>query len=229
MGKAVEEVALERDHAICARITDRDVFYTRKDLGDPDVAIEFTTPEAAAANIVTCIEDGIPIVSGTTGWLEKLSWVHEKVAEHKGTFLHTTNFSPGVNIFKVLNEYLAQLMNGQHSYTPSIHEVHHKHKVDAPSGTAITLAEEMIGKLDAYNEWHKGNEEREGSVPVSSDRKDDVPGTHEVQYRSAIDNIEIKHTAHNRRGFALGAVLAAEYIHGKTGIFTMKDVLKLNG
>ncbi len=222
MGEMIEQVALSRDHEIVAKI---DVGSDRPDFANIDVAIDFSMPSAAFANIGLCLEKGVPIISGTTGWLEHYDKAVELCEQKEGAFIYASNFSLGVNVFFELNEYLAKMMNNLKDYTIFLEEIHHTQKLDAPSGTAITLAEGVITNSD-YKNWElegKG----EGKIPITSKRIGTTPGTHTVDYESEIDSIEIKHTAHNRQGFALGAVIAAEWILGKTGVFTMKDVLNL--
>ncbi len=222
MGRLIEQIALERQHRIVAiKDIDRpEIDYTQVEIG-----IDFSSPEAAAENVLCCLEKGIPVISGTTGWLDKFEEVVEVCQREKGAFLYASNFSLGVNIFFALNTRLAQLMDARKEYEADIEEIHHIHKVDAPSGTAITLAEDIIAN-SRYQEW-KLNEGSGNTIPIHSKRMDEVPGTHQVRYSSSIDDIEIRHTAHNRNGFALGAVVAAEWLMGKTGVFSMKDVLNL--
>lgn len=226
MGHAIEEIAVERGHEVVLRITssNKDEM-TKANLQQADVAIEFTKPEAAQHNVLQVLDAGTAVVCGTTGWNEGLAKAKIK-AEDKGTaFLQASNFSVGVNIFFEVNKLLASLMNDQPSYEVSIEETHHTQKKDAPSGTAITLAEQILDNLQRKKHWSKEVVESDDEFPVIAHRIENVPGTHVVKYSSAIDDIEIIHTAHNRKGFALGAVLAAEYIAGKKGVFTMQDVL----
>ncbi|MGI9546771.1 MAG: 4-hydroxy-tetrahydrodipicolinate reductase [Flavobacteriaceae bacterium] len=223
MGKLIEQIAMKRDHTIVAV---KDIDTPAVDFSNVDIGIDFSTPEAAIGNILSCLENGIPIISGTTGWLEKYEEVTAVCKEKNGAFLYASNFNLGVNVFFALNARLAELMNPLKDYKAEIEEVHHVHKLDAPSGTAITLAEDIISNSD-YAAWQL-NAALEGTVPVYSKRMGEVPGTHTVTYSSPIDNLEIKHTAHNREGFALGAVVAAEWLVGKTGVYTMKDVLNLS-
>ncbi len=222
MGKMIEQIALSRAHEIVAKI---DLGSEDPDFENIDVAIDFSMPTAAFENITKCIENGVPIVSGTTGWLEDYDKAVAFCNEKKGSFIYASNFSIGVNVFFELNEYLAKMMGNLKEYKTSIEEIHHTQKLDAPSGTAITLAEGIISNSE-YTEWEL-NKSDEGKLPIHSKRVGNTPGTHTIGYDSSIDSIEIKHTAHNREGFALGAVTAAEWIIGKTGIFTMKDVLNL--
>lgn len=225
MGKTIERIALERGHRIAGKI-DID---NRNDLdtAQADVAIEFSHPDAAYDNVRKCIQRRIPVVCGTTGWLDKKSEIENLTAEHKATFFYASNYSLGVNIFFKLNEHLARMMNQFPAYDVTIDEIHHVHKKDAPSGTAITLAEGVLAHLDRKEQWTKaGGTPKKDDLEIQSFRIGDVPGTHLVKYSSAIDDIEIKHTAHTREGFALGAVMVAEWIQGKTGILNMDDFLK---
>lgn len=226
MGKAIEEIALQKEHQIVLRITDQNLEeLTKTNLQKADVAIEFSSPDSAVSNILFSLENEVPVVSGTTGWLSKLSSVEEKCKEVNGTFLYASNFSVGVNIFFELNKKLAQLMKSHNDYKVQLEEIHHTEKKDAPSGTAITLAGQIIAIDERKDKWVNSQSDTEGEVSIISKRVDEVAGTHSVKYTSAIDDIEIIHTAHNRKGFAQGAVLAAEFIAGKKGIFSMKDVL----
>jgi len=228
MGHAIEQVALKRGHDVVLRITSAN----RQDmaaahLAQADVAIEFTAPAVARENVLACLSAGINVISGTTGWNENLGEAQAKAIEKQVAFLHASNFSIGVNIFFEVNKLLASLMNGQPEYNVSIDETHHTGKKDAPSGTAITLAGQIIQNLDGKEKWVLNDINEADSVPIFAHRVEDVPGTHTVTYSSAIDDISITHTAHSRDGFALGAVLAAEFIFGKHGVFSMKDVLKI--
>lgn len=224
MGKTIERVALERGHQISGRIDIDNV--SDLDSTQADVAIEFSHPDAAYANVRKCIERKLPVVCGTTGWLERKPEI-EKLTQEKGaTFFYASNYSLGVNLFFKLNEHLARMMNKFSDYDVSIDEVHHVHKKDAPSGTAITLAEGAIGNLERKAKWVKSPAEHKAELAIHSFRIDDVPGTHVVKYSSHIDDIEIKHTAHTREGFALGAVLVAEWLQGKRGVLNMDDFLK---
>lgn len=222
MGKTIEKIALSRGHEIAGRI----------DLGDSlvfpptDVAIEFTQPGSAVENIFRCIEAGVPVVSGTTGWLGRKEEVESYCLQKNGTLFYTSNFSLGVNIFFHLNQYLARLMEKHHEYSVSIDETHHTEKKDAPSGTAITLAEGVLKYNTSKKEWSTPQTAGEENLVIHSFRTDPAPGVHAVRYHSAIDDIEITHTAHSREGFATGAVLVAEWLHGKRGIFGMDDFLK---
>lgn len=232
MGKAIEEIALQRGHEIVARI---DASGTLSELLQQraDVAIEFTRPDAAVGNILFCMENRIPVVVGTTAWSQDLPKVTQAVHQYNGTLLYASNFSVGVNIFFEINRKLAKLMNPQAEYTASIDEVHHLQKLDAPSGTAVSIANDIISAIDSLDHWKLGEETapvvKTNELAITSFRRPDVPGTHIVRYDSDVDTIEIRHEAHNRKGFALGAVLAAEFLNGKKGIFTMSDVLGMNG
>ncbi|UGU16710.1 4-hydroxy-tetrahydrodipicolinate reductase [Sinomicrobium kalidii] len=223
MGKMIEQTAISRNHMIVARIDDE---FSLEDIKGADAAIDFSVPSAAFKNITTCLENGIPVISGTTGWLDRYNEAVALCNQHKGGFIYASNFSLGVNIFFQLNEYLAKMMARLDEYKVSIEETHHTQKLDAPSGTAITLAEGII-KNSSKTGWQLDNA-GENEVPVTAKRIENVPGTHSIRYSGKVDDIEITHTAHNREGFALGAVIAAEWIVGKTGVFNMKDVLNLS-
>lgn len=228
MGKAIEEIALERGHEIVLKIDiNNGADLTEKNLHQCDVAIEFTGPHSAVQNIYKCFEAGVPLVCGSTGWLEKLEEVKKACVEKNAGFLYASNFSIGVNIFFEINKKLAQLMEKQPSYNVIMEEIHHTEKRDAPSGTAITLAEQIMENISRKTKWVNHPQKDADIVPIISKRIDPAPGTHVVKYFSDIDDIEIIHTAHNRKGFAAGAVLAAEFMKGKTGLYSMKDVLGL--
>ena len=222
MGRAIEQAAVQRGHEIVIR---KDVEPLERDLREADVAIDFSHPDAAFENISNCLEQGVPVVCGTTGWLDRYEEAVAYCREKRGAFLYASNFSIGVNLFFNLNAYLAKLMGTVAEYDVEMEEVHHIHKLDAPSGTAITLAEGIIthSKKKGWSIGEAGNEE----VVIRVKREGEVPGTHVVTYRSSVDAIEIKHTAFNRSGFALGAVVAAEWLRGKKGVYQMKDVLGL--
>lgn len=222
MGQMIEQVALNRGHEIVAKI---DEHTQNIDFNSMDVAIDFSMPEAAFGNITKCINNNVPIISGTTGWLDKYEDAISLCKKKNGAFIYASNFSLGVNIFFELNDYLAKMMKNLPEYKVSLEEIHHTQKLDAPSGTAITLAEGVIANSE-YSQW-KLDDTTNGSLPITSKRIGKTPGTHTVTYENAVDSIEIKHTAHNREGFALGAVTAAEWIIGKKGIFSMRDVLNL--
>ncbi len=226
MGQTIERIAIKREHTIVLKITSKNVdMLNAASLKNVDVAIEFSKPEVAFANVMQCIEAGVNVVCGTTGWNKDLPNAEQNAIEKKCAFLQASNFSIGVNLFFEINKHLAHLMNNHIEYAVSIEETHHTHKKDAPSGTAITLAEQILNTISSKKTWHLGNSEDKNSIPIIANRIENVPGTHNVKYTSPIDDIEIIHTAHNRDGFALGAVLAAEFIKGKQGIFKMKDVL----
>jgi len=222
MGQMIERIALDRNHQITAKI---DIDTTHIDFSNIDVAIDFSMPNAAFGNITKCIENNIPIISGTTGWLDDYDKAVNLCEEKKGAFIYASNFSLGVNLFFELNSKLAKMMNPLKQYNVSLEEIHHTQKLDAPSGTAITLAE-GVQENSEYKGW-KLDEKAPNYIPIYSKRIGDTPGTHTTEYQSKVDSIEIKHTAHNREGFAEGAVIAAEWIIGKTGVFSMRDVLNL--
>lgn len=224
MGKAIEQIAKSRSHVIAAAV---DSFEQLTEFsGQADVAIEFTQPESVNQNLTYCFQRQLPVVCGTTGWLHEKSSIEKRCIENNGGFFYASNYSLGVNIFFKVNEYLAKLMHGQPGYTVSIEETHHTQKKDAPSGTAITLAEGIINNYPTKKQWTTEGNPPADSFVIRSRRIDPVPGTHTVQYASAIDDLEIKHTAHSREGFALGAVLVAEWMAGKKGIYSMDDFLK---
>ncbi|GJM60395.1 4-hydroxy-tetrahydrodipicolinate reductase [Persicobacter diffluens] len=228
MGKIIEQIALDRGHEIVAKI-DKDNAADLANLnGDTvDVAIEFSMPAVAYDNLTTCIKNGIPVLSGTTGWLDKLPELEQLVAEQNGTFFYASNYSIGVNLFFKVNEFLAKLMNPQKEYEVDMVEIHHTEKLDAPSGTAITLAEGVLDNVERKAKWVNESSEKAEELDIISLREAEVPGTHSVHYRSEVDDIEIKHTAHSRKGFALGAVLVAEWLPKQKGVCSMDDFLKL--
>jgi 4-hydroxy-tetrahydrodipicolinate reductase len=226
MGHVIENIAVKRGHEIVLKINDQNLEdLTKENIQRADVAIEFTNPDSAVGNILFCLNEKVPVVCGTTGWLNNLKTIEDKCKELDGSFLYASNFSVGVNIFFELNKKLAALLKPHPAYDVALEEIHHTQKKDAPSGTAITLAEQIIGISDKKEKWVNSESEKENELSIISKRIDDVPGTHSVKYSSAVDDIEIIHTAHNRTGFAEGAVLAAEFIADKKGIFSMKDVL----
>lgn len=228
MGKAIEEIALQRGHSVILKIDEFNVEdFNRENLSKAQVAIEFTSPHSAFVNVSKCLQFGCPTVCGSTGWTEQLGPIRDLCRETGGSFLYASNFSIGVNIFFELNRKLAALMNGHPEYQVSLEEIHHTHKKDAPSGTAITLAEQIMEAMPARKTWVNHETTDPSQLGIVSKRIDPAPGTHSIRYHSEIDDIEIIHTAHNRKGFALGAVLAAEFIHDKKGWFSMKDVLQL--
>lgn len=222
MGKMIEQIAQERGHTIVARV---DVDTEEIPYQSMDVAIDFSTPTSAFNNITSCFKHGVPVICGTTGWLENFEKAADICNEQKSAFIYASNFSLGVNVFFELNAYLAKMMKGLSQYQVSLEEIHHTQKLDAPSGTAITLAEGIIANT-AYEDWQL-DQNGENTIPVTSKREGSVPGTHTIAYGSHVDHIEIKHTAHNREGFALGAVIASEWVQDKEGVFSMKDVLNI--
>ena len=249
MGKVIEQIALERGHTISFIVNSQNKNFTSEELKTSDVAIEFTQPEFAVKNMHRCFEAQVPVVVGTTGWYDKFEALKKCCTEHNGALLHATNFSLGVNIFYEINERLAALMSHQNQYTVKVEETHHTEKLDAPSGTAISISEGIIANHNAYNSWSLSGSETPNSkhqtpntkhhlsenlqlstfnfqLPIIAHRLPNVPGTHTVTYESSVDKLEIIHEAKSRHGFALGAVLAAEFIADKKGIFTMKDLLK---
>lgn len=226
MGKAIEEIALQRGHAVVLKIDVNTMDqFTKANLQVCDAAIEFTSPHSAVENIISCLQAGIPVVSGSTGWLNRWQEVKSECDKYNGALLYASNYSVGVNIFFEVNKRLAQLMNQHADYEVSMTEIHHTEKKDAPSGTAITLAEQILENIGRKKQWVNHASSLPEDLPVISERTDPAPGTHIIKYSSPVDDIEIIHTAHNRRGFATGAVLAAEFLQGKNGIFSMKDVL----
>jgi 4-hydroxy-tetrahydrodipicolinate reductase len=229
MGKTIEAIALKRRHTVNLKIDiDSLADFTAANLQQCDVAIEFTGPHSAKENILKCLHAGIPVVSGSTGWLADWTEVENACKEKNGTFLYASNFSVGVNIFFELNKKLAQLMKGHTAYSVAMEEIHHTQKKDAPSGTAITLAEQIMNEIPDKKNWVNSETGNSAELSIISKREDPAPGTHSIKYSSAIDDIEIIHTAHSRNGFATGAVLAAEYVYNKKGIFSMKDVLGIS-
>jgi len=226
MGKTIEGVALQRGHKVDLKIDiDNIEHLTRENLRLADVAIEFTGPHSAKENILKCFDAGIPVVCGSTGWLDQWNEVERACKEKDGTLLYASNFSVGVNLFFELNKKLAQLMKHQAAYDISMLEIHHTQKKDAPSGTAITLAEQVLKEVPRKKRWVNERSENPEDLVIISKREDPAPGTHSITYSSSVDDIEIIHTARNRNGFALGALLAAEYVQHKKGIFNMQEVL----
>lgn len=227
MGKEIESIALTRQHEIVLKI---DAFnlneLTPENLSRAEVAIDFSTPESAYPNILACFEAGVPVVCGTTGWLKRFDEVKQKCMDLNQTFFYASNFSVGANLFFALNKYLSRLMNPMENYDISIKEIHHIHKLDAPSGTAITLANDLIANIDRKEKWELNQASDPASVKITAVREDEVPGTHVVTYDSEVDSIEITHLAKSRRGLALGAVLAAEFINGRKGVYSMADMMK---
>lgn len=229
MGKAIEEIAIARGHEISCKINSMNPI-ENGNFSDTDVAIEFSRPDLVLNHIDFCLKSDIPVVVGTTAWNDHLEKVKTDVALSNGALLYASNFSVGVNIFFEINRKLAELMSKYEDYNVEIEEIHHLQKLDAPSGTAITIATDLMNANGNYDSWVLGEEEKPyvnpRQLPLTSFRKPDVPGTHIVSYNSDIDNITISHEAHNRKGFALGAVLAAEFLHNKKGVYSMADVLK---
>jgi len=228
MGKAIEEIAVNRGHEIVLKIDEYNLAdLNKKSISTANVAIEFTGPHSAYDNVKKTLEFDVPLVCGSTGWLEKLDEIKKLCSDRNGTFIYASNFSVGVNIFFEINKKLAALMAYQKDYEVQVTEIHHTQKKDAPSGTAITVAEQILENLKRKKSWVNHISENTGELEIISERIDPAPGIHKVKYSSAVDDIEIIHTAHSRQGFALGAVLAAEFIKDKKGIFSMKDVLGL--
>lgn len=231
MGKAIEAIALERGHIIVNKVNSQTPL-EETDLSEAEIAIEFSQPDLAVDHITYCLNKRLPVVVGTTAWNEQLNEVKEMVRQNNGSLLYASNFSVGVNIFFELNKHLARLMSGQFNYQASLEETHHLQKIDAPSGTAISLADAILDNNNDYESWVLVEGEHsytaDNQLGITSFRKPDVPGVHVVKYSSEIDTISISHEANSRKGFALGAVLAAEWLLGKKGVFTMKDVLNLN-
>ncbi len=229
MGKEIEKMALERNHKVGVIIDIENLGdFTADNLQSADVALDFSQPASAFSNIVKCFDARLPVVSGTTGWLDRFDEVLSICKEKEGTFFYASNFSPGMNIFFHLNKYLAGIMNSFKDYEISIEETHHTRKLDAPSGTAIKLADDIISLLDRKNKWEQGISTESDSIKIISVRKGNIAGIHTIDYDSPMDLIEIKHSAKSRKGFALGAILAAEFIKDKKGFFTMNDLLKIS-
>ena len=228
MGREIEAIALERSHEIVVRIDNEDDWTTHSEaLSLCDVATEFTTPAVAKSNLFRCFDAGLPVVSGSTGWHHELKEVTQKCTEHQAALFYASNFSIGVNIFFEVNRLLASLLKDYPEYKAGITEIHHLQKLDAPSGTAISLANDLIAMNPSYTHWEPDASLQEGKLEITSIREGTVPGTHIIEWHSDIDSISIRHEALSRRGFALGAVLAAEFLKGKKGIYGMSDLLKL--
>ena len=225
MGKMIEQLAMGRGHTITAKV---DVDSPEIDFTKVDVAIDFSTPDAAFDNLKRCFENQTPVVCGTTGWLDQYDEAINLCNTNATGFIYASNFSLGVNLFFALNEKLAKMMQGVEGYEATMEEIHHTQKLDAPSGTAITLAEGIIANHSKYNQWDLYTKSASDAIPVTAKRIVRVPGTHTIDYSSQVDSIEIKHTAHNREGFALGAIMAAEWLKDKKGVYSMKDVLNLS-
>lgn len=224
MGKEIEAIAISRGHEVVFKISSSLTAETSM-IQEADVAIEFSRPEAAADNILRCFEWGVPVVVGTTGWYNRLPELKSIAQEKDGTLLYSTNFSIGVNVVFHINQALAKIMNSLDEYEPSMKEIHHVHKLDKPSGTAITLAEGILDEISRIKNWSLENK-NDDSLWIDVERTDEVPGTHQVNYESEVDFIQLTHIAKNRKGFALGAVKAAEWLANKKGVYTMKDFLK---
>jgi 4-hydroxy-tetrahydrodipicolinate reductase len=228
MGQLIEQLALQRNHSIAAKINiDNLSDLHGLDTSNIDVAIDFSLPQAAPSNIKWCIDHKIPVTVGTTGWLDQKPEIDTYCIEKKGTYLVASNFSIGVNIFFKVNEFLAKLMNNQSNYEVGIKEIHHTHKLDAPSGTAITLANGVLKNIERKEKWVNSLTDKPAELSIISERIDPAPGTHSIQYDSMVDSIEITHTAHSREGFAMGALLVAEWLPSQSGVKTMDDFLKI--
>jgi len=226
MGKAIEEVALQRGHEIVIKIDQPNLHeFTRENVSTADVAIEFTSPQSAFDNVKKCLDLHIPVVCGSTGWTERLEEMKKLCADRNGAFIYSSNYSVGVNIFFEINKKLAALMAPHKEYEVILEEIHHTQKKDAPSGTAITLAEQILELVKRKKQWVNELSDNPADLEIISQRIDPAPGTHSIKYSSVIDDIEIIHTAHSRTGFATGSVLAAEFLKDKKGFYTMKDVL----
>lgn len=228
MGHMIEDIAVQRGHQVVVKIhIDNVEEFTQESMASADVAIEFTAPESAFENVKRCLGFGVPVVSGSTGWNDNIPAAKDYCLQQNSAFLHASNFSIGVNIFFQVNKLLARLMATQPDYNVTLKEVHHTQKKDAPSGTAVTLAEQVMESVRRKQQWINSEAQKPEELAIISERVDPAPGTHYVTYTSEVDTIEIIHTAHSRKGFALGAVMAAEFIAGKKGVFTMEDVLAL--
>ena len=228
MGKAIEEIAISRGHSVVVKFNSQNPLESSQ-LRTTDVAIEFSQPDLALKHIKLCADGQIPIVVGTTAWEEHLPEIINYIDKREASLIYSSNFSIGVNLFFEMNKHLARLMNDQTEYEASITEIHHTQKIDAPSGTAVTLAKDLISNHPTYSSWKlTGQSENmeKSDLPISAIREENVPGTHLISYTSEIDTLTIEHQAHNRKGFALGAVIAAEFIHKKQGVYTMSDILK---
>lgn len=226
MGRIIEQIAVARGNEIVLKVDEHNALtYSDAELMSADVAIEFSTPSGAYNNIMRCFTCNVPVVVGTTGWLAKMDEVKAACLEHQQAFFYASNYSIGVNIFFRLNEQLAKMMNGYGEYDVRMDEIHHIHKLDSPSGTGITLANGIIANLERKQKWVEGEKALPGEIPIVSHREGEVPGTHSITYTSEVDTITITHEAHSRKGFALGAVVAAEWLPGKKGVFGMNDLL----
>jgi 4-hydroxy-tetrahydrodipicolinate reductase len=228
MGKEIEKIALERNHQIALVIDENNQHdLTVENLNKADVAIDFSIPASAVHNIMTCFEAKVPVVCGTTGWLKQFDEIRTLCEQQQQTFFYASNYSLGVNVFFAVNKYLAGIMNTLKGYEVGMKEIHHIHKLDAPSGTAITLANDLIANLDRKEKWELNQLSEGPMIGITAVRENEVPGTHIITWDSEVDRIEISHEAKSRKGFALGAVLAAEFIRDKKGIFSMQDLMKL--
>jgi len=228
MGKAIEEIAVSRGHKVVVKFNSQNPLESSQ-LRTTDVAIEFSHPNLVVKHIKLCADGQIPIVVGTTAWEEHLQEITNHIGKREASLIYSSNFSIGVNVFFEMNKHLARLMNDHSEYKAAITEIHHTQKIDAPSGTAVSLAKDLISNHSAYSSWKLKEEARnfeKNDLPISAIREENIPGTHIINYTSDIDTLSIIHQAHNRKGFALGAIVAAEYIHNKQGIFTMSDILK---
>ncbi|BDS09695.1 4-hydroxy-tetrahydrodipicolinate reductase [Aureispira anguillae] len=232
MGRTIERLANEQGHEVVLKINaDNLETFTAENLKQADVAIEFSQPEVAYSNIMTCLKAGLPVVSGTTAWLDQYQEVSDWCKTNNGAFFYASNFSIGVNIFFELNKHLAQIMSTHQEYQVEMEEIHHTQKLDAPSGTAVTLAEGILEKIDSLQGYQLQEENKKianNCIPITAKRIGNTPGTHVIQYHSAIDELEIKHTAKGREGFASGAILAAQWLIDKKGVFGMNDLLQLS-
>ena len=228
MGKAIEEIAISRGHSVVVKFNSQNPLESSQ-LRTTDVAIEFSQPDLALKHIKLCADGQIPIVVGTTAWEEHLAEIINHIDKREASLIYSSNFSIGVNLFFEMNKHLARLMNDKTDYVASITEIHHAQKIDAPSGTAVTLAKDLISNHPTYSSWKLTGQSQnmeKSDLPISAIREENVPGTHIISYTSEIDTLTIEHQAHNRKGFALGAVIAAEFIHKKQGVYTMSDILK---
>ena len=228
MGKAIEEIAISRGHSVVVKFNSQNPLESSQ-LRTTDVAIEFSQPDLALKHIKLCADGQIPIVVGTTAWEEHLPEIINHIDKREASLIYSSNFSIGVNLFFEMNKHLARLMNDKTDYVASITEIHHAQKIDAPSGTAVTLAKDLISNHPTYSSWKLTGQSQnmeKSDLPISAIREENVPGTHLISYTSEIDTLTIEHQAHNRKGFALGAVIAAEFIHKKQGVYTMSDILK---
>lgn len=225
MGKVIEQIAVKRGHTITAKISSKDSNFSTKDLINADVAIEFSVPKAAISNMEICFEARVPVVVGTTGWMESLSQVTSSCNSKKGGLFYASNFSIGVNIFFQVNTLLAKLMNPQKGYEISMEEIHHTQKLDSPSGTALSLANQILENVERKSDWIESENASPNEIAINAKRIANTPGTHIITYENEIDKIEISHEAKGREGFALGAIIAAEFMQEKSGIYGMSDLL----